>query len=56
MDSKYYKALDIFNMKSSGSLILLEKFKTYQQSSSFSCGCASLIMSIYYLDWTVIGE
>ena len=56
MNSKYFKALDIFNMKSSGSLILLERFKTYQQTSSYSCGCASLIMAIYYLDGTIIGE
>ena len=55
-NSKYFKSLDIYNMKSSGSLILLEKFKTYQQTSAYSCGCASLIMSIYYLDGTLIGE
>jgi len=55
-NSRYYKPIDIYNMKSSGSLILLEKFKTYQQTSSYSCGCASLIMAIYHLDGTVIGE
>ena len=56
INSKYFKSIDIYNTKSSGSLILLEKFKTYQQTSSYSCGCASLIMAIYYLDGTVIGE
>ena len=33
-NSKYYKSFDIYNTKSSGSLTLLEKFKTYQQTSS----------------------
>ena len=55
-NSKYFKSLDIYNMKNSGSLIILEKFKTYQQTSYYSCGCASLIMAIYYLDGTLIGE
>ncbi len=50
LNSKYYKSLDIYNMKSSGSLILLEKFKTYQQTTSYTCGCASLIMAINYID------
>ena len=56
INSKYFKSFDIYNTKSSGSLILLEKFKTYQQISSYSCGCASLIMAIHYLDGTIIGE
>jgi len=56
LNSKYYKSLDIYNMKSSGSLILLEKFKTYQQTTSYTCGCASLIMAINYIDNKVISE
>ena len=56
INSKYFKSIDIYNTKSSGSLILLEKFKTYQQTSFYSCACASLIMALYYLDGTIIGE
>ena len=56
LNSKYYKSLDIYNMKSSGSLILLEKFKTYQQTSSYSCGCSCLIMVINYIDNKVLSE
>ena len=56
LNSKYYHSYDFYNMKSSGSLILLEKFKTYQQTVSYTCGCASLIMAIYYLDKEAIGE
>ena len=43
-------------MKSSGSLVLLEKFKTYQQTSPYTCGIASLIMAVYYLNNTVLDE
>ena len=56
LNSKYYKSLDIYNMKSSGSLILLEKFKTYQQTVSYTCGCAALIMAINYIDNKVLSE
>ena len=55
-NSSYFKYIDIYNMKSSGSLILLEKFKTYQQTSDVSCGPASLIMAVYYLDGTILDE
>ena len=55
-NSTYFNYLDIYNMKSSGSLILLEKFKTYQQTSEYSCGPASIIMAIYYLDGTILDE
>ena len=56
LNSKYFHSYDFYNMKSSGSLILLEKFKTYQQTTSYTCGCAALIMAIYYLDKEPIGE
>ena len=43
-------------MKSSGSLILLEKIKTYQQTSDITFGITSLIMAIYYLGGKVLNE
>ena len=43
-------------MKSSGSLLLLEKFKTYQQTSEYTCGEAALIMAIHYLSGEVLNE
>ena len=55
-NSPYFQYIDIFNMKSSGNLILLEKFKTYQQTSPYTCGIASLIMAVNYLDGTVLNE
>ena len=56
LNSKYFNYIDIYNTKSSGSLILLEKFKTYQQTSEYSCGIAALIMAVYYLDGTILDE
>ena len=55
-NSKYFKYIDIFNMKSSGSLLLLEKFKTYQQTSEYTCGEAALIMAINYISGDVLNE
>lgn len=47
-DSPYFKAPDFYNMKSEGSLILLEKFKTHQQRSGYTCGPAACAMVIEY--------
>ena len=55
-NSKYFKYIDIYNMNSSGSLILLENFKTYQQTSDYSCGIASLIMAVYRINGTILNE
>lgn len=55
-NSTYFKYIDIYNMESSGSLILLEKFKTYQQTSEYTCGPAALIMAAYYINGTVLNE
>ena len=56
LNSKYFKAIDVYNLKSKGSLIILEKFKTYQQTSFYTCGCSSLIMCAYYIDGKIINE
>ena len=56
LNTKYYKAIDFYNLKSNGTLIILEKFKTYQQTSNYTCGCSSLIMTAYYIDGKVINE
>ena len=55
-NSKYFKYIDIYNMNSSGSLILLNNFKTYQQTSEYSCGIASLIMAVYRINGTILNE
>ena len=43
-DSPYFPRLDFYNMKSGGSLKILENFKTFQQTTEVTCGPASLIM------------
>lgn len=43
-DSIYYAINDYYNMESAGSLHILSRFKTYQQTTEYSCGCASALM------------
>lgn len=42
--SKYFKQLDVYNMKSGDSLTVIPKFKTYQQSTEYTCGASSAVM------------
>ncbi|MDR0538049.1 MAG: C39 family peptidase [Tannerellaceae bacterium] len=44
--NKYYQANDFYSMKSEGSLVLIERFKTYQQTTGVTCGpsCALMIL------------
>ena len=44
----YFKAFDFYDMKSAGTLTLLPKFKTYQQSTEYTCGPASAVMVANY--------
>ena len=46
--SRYYVTNDFYNMKSEGSLHILEKFETYQQTKEYTCGAASALM---VLNW-----
>lgn len=43
-DSKYFTQLDYFHMKSDDNLTILEGFRTYQQTTEWSCGPASALM------------
>ncbi len=50
LESPYFKAPDFYNMKSGGSLVLLEKFKTRQQSTHYTCGpVAAAMVTEYFL-------
>jgi hypothetical protein len=42
--SPYFTRLDFYNMKNGGSLAILEKFRTYQQTTEWSCGSATALM------------
>ena len=46
--SRYYVANDFYNMKSEGTLHILEHFETYQQTKEYTCGAASALM---VLNW-----
>ena len=47
-DSPYFSHLDFYHMTSSDTLTILTNFKTIQQSSEWSCGVASALMT---LEW-----
>ena len=55
-DSRYYVVNDFYNMKSGGSLHLLEQFATYQQTTEFSCACASALMVLHWYGVTDYDE
>ena len=46
--SRYYVANDFYNMKSEGSLHILNHFETYQQTTEYTCGAACALM---VLNW-----
>ena len=58
-DSKYYVNPDIYNMKSDGDLTIISNFKTYQQTSEWSCGNAATLMVLEhfgvsdYTEWDI---
>lgn len=47
-DSPYFKKIDVYNMKSGGSLLLLENYKTYQQHTGYTCGPAAALTVVQH--------
>ncbi len=47
-NSPYFNTLDVYNMESTDTLTVLHNFKTIQQTSEWSCGVASALMT---LEW-----
>ena len=47
-DSPYFKKVDVFNMKSGGSLLLLEKYRPHQQHTGYTCGPAAAFTVVQY--------
>lgn len=43
-DSKYYKNPDFYNMENGDGLVIIPKFKTFQQTTEWSCGNATTLM------------
>ncbi len=58
-DSKYYMNPDFYNMKSDDELTIISNFKTFQQTSEWSCGSATLLMVLEnfgvtdYSEWDI---
>ena len=57
-DSPYFSHLDFYHMTSTDTLTILTNFKTIQQSSEWSCGVASALMTLEWYglrgDYTLI--
>ena len=49
-DSPYFKHPDVYHMKSTDTLTILEQFPTIQQTSEWSCGVDSALMVLSYYD------
>lgn len=47
-ESPYFKRVDFYNMKSGGNLLLLEKYRTYQQHAYYTCGPAAALTVVQY--------
>ena len=46
--SRYYKAPDFYNLKSDDQLLIIENYKTMQQTTEWSCGPATALMAAYH--------
>lgn len=46
--SPYYHHPDFYNFRGGGSLVILPNFRTYQQTTEYTCGPAALLMAAYY--------
>lgn len=55
-DSNYYVNPDFYNLKSDKQLTLIPNFKTYQQTSEWSCGSATLLMVLEHFGISDYGE
>lgn len=56
-DSSYFPAINYYDGEDlSDTLILLDHFKTYQQTSERSCGASCVIMTVNYLTGEILGE
>lgn len=55
-NSPYFKAPDFYNMKSGGSLTLLEHYKTYQQTTEYTCGPAAALTVVAHFKGAPIDD
>ncbi|HVI40535.1 MAG TPA: LysM peptidoglycan-binding domain-containing protein [Anaerovoracaceae bacterium] len=55
-DSKYYVNPDFYNMKSDDQLTIISNYKTFQQTSEWSCGSATTLMVLEHFGIDDYGE
>ena len=55
-ESKYYRNPDFYNMKSDDEVTILSNFKTFQQTSEWSCGSATILMVLEHFGESRYGE
>lgn len=51
-NSVYFPVIDFYNMKSTDSLTLLPKYKTYQQTTEFTCGPVAAMTVLHHFGET----
>ncbi len=54
--SRYYVNPHFYRMKSDENLVLIEGFKTYQQTAEWSCGACSALMVLWHFGVTDLSE
>lgn len=54
--SPYFPVLDYYNMKSNDTLTILPEYKTYQQTTEYTCGPASALTVLHHFDETSYEE
>lgn len=55
-NSQYFAQLDVYNLKSTDTLTILPEFKTYQQTTEFTCGPATGLMVLNHYGETDYDE
>lgn len=55
-NSPYFPVLDFYNMKSTDTLTILPQFKTYQQTTEYTCGSVAGLMTAHYFGETTYDE
>lgn len=56
IDSIYFPQLDFYNMESNESLTILNNYKTYQQTTEYTCGPAAALTTLYHYGYTTWDE
>lgn len=56
VNSQYFPKIDVYNLKSTDTLTILQEFKTYQQTKEYTCGPATALMVLNHFGETNYDE